>query len=177
VDKEEPKIAEEKTPIDYKKLTAEELLPLAEKGETEVQFFLGQMYRRGKGVPQDYQLAAKWYKRSAEQGHAGAQNNLGVMYAKGNSVPQDYQEAVKWYKKAAEQGNTKAQFSLGVMYALGQGVPQDYVLAHKWYNLAAAQGHEDGKHNRDVVAKKMTPSQISEAQKLAREFKPKKEKP
>ncbi len=28
--------------------------------------------------------------------------------------------------------------------------------------------------NRDIVAKKMTPAQISEAQKLAREWKPKK---
>ena len=55
------------------------------------------------------------------------------------------------------------------MYANGQGVPQDYVLAHMWFNLAAAQGNEDGKKNRDIVAKRMTSEQIAEAQKLARD--------
>ena len=58
------------------------------------------------------------------------------------------------------------------MYALGLGVPQDYVHAHMWISLAAAQGDADAVNNRDIVAAKMTPDQIAEAQKLAREWKP-----
>ena len=50
------------------------------------------------------------------------------------------------------------------------GVPQDYVRAHMWYNLAAAQGDENGRKYRDDVAAIMTPEQIAEAQRLAREW-------
>ena len=59
------------------------------------------------------------------------------------------------------------------MYEDGKGVPQDYVQAHMWYNLAAAQGGMAGDttvKNRDRVAKRMTPAQIAEAQRLAREW-------
>ena len=59
------------------------------------------------------------------------------------------------------------------MYANGQGVTQDYVLAHMWFNLSAAQGDADATKNRDRVAGKMTPARIAEAQRLAREWKPK----
>jgi TPR repeat protein len=58
------------------------------------------------------------------------------------------------------------------MYEKGEGVAQDYVEAHKWYNLAAAQGEKIASNNRDSIAKEMTPEQIAEAQKLAREWKP-----
>ena len=107
----------------------------------------------------------------AEQGDADAQHNLGVAYADGTGVPQDYAESVKWYLLAAEQGNAKAQNNLGYMYGEGKGVPQDYVRAHMWFNLAAAQGEEEiHRKNRDLVAEKMTPAHIAEAQKLAREW-------
>jgi len=95
------------------------------------------------------------------------------LYDSGKGVHQDSFEAVKWYRKAAEQGIAAAQANLGNMYAQGKGVPQDYVKAHKWYNLAGAGGNNQGKQNRDVLEKKMTPSQVTEAQKLASEWKPK----
>ena len=95
------------------------------------------------------------------------------MYENGNGVPQDYAEAVKWYRKAADQGYARAQNNLGVMYNRGQGVPQDYVMAHMWFNLAAALGDEKALKTRDALAKNMTSEQIAEAQRLAREWKPK----
>ena len=79
---------------------------------------------------------------------------------------------MKWYRLAADQGNACAQYNLGIMYAKGQGVPQDYVLAHMWFNLSAAQGIGDAVKNRDIAAGKMTPDQLAEAQRLAREWKP-----
>jgi hypothetical protein len=57
------------------------------------------------------------------------------------------------------------------------GVLQDYVRAHMWFNLSAAQGYQDAVKNRDMVALRMTPSQIAEAQKLAREWKPTRQPP
>jgi uncharacterized protein len=63
------------------------------------------------------------------------------------------------------------------MYRFGwdKGGPggRDYVRAHMWFNLAAAQGDQDAAKARDDVAKLMTPAQIAEAQKLAREWRPK----
>ena len=61
-----------------------------------------------------------------------------------------------------------------MMYFMGKGVPQDYVEAHKWLSLAAAQGYKDVAKFRDLIASTMTPEQIAEAQRLAREWKPKK---
>ena len=170
----------------------------AEQGIASAQFNLGFMYRHGDGVPQDYAEAAKWYGLAAEQGNVKAQFNLGLMYAAGRGVPQDHAEALKWFRFAAEQGLASAQHNLGSMYASGRGVPQDYVQAHMWFNLAASlapateaeerelpgalPGHTGAQcapnrrraiDYRDSVASKLTPAQIAEAQKLAREWKPK----
>ncbi len=90
----------------------------------------------------------------------------------------DYPTALRELRPLAEQGVAEAQFLLGVMYHYGQGVPQDYVQAHMRYNLASStfppgEGRDKAVYNRDIIAKRMTPAQISEARKLAREWKPK----
>ena len=125
----------------------------------------------------NYQKALELFKPFAEQGDAKAQYNLGIMYGYGRGVPQDNKEAVKWYRKAAEQGLAIAQYNLGIMYENGHGVPQDYVLAYKWFSLSVPrfQGkyHEEAVRNRDLAEKGMTPAQVAEAQKLAREWRPK----
>ncbi len=121
----------------------------------------------------DYATAIRIFRQLADQGHADAQFSLGSMHDNGRGVPQDYKEAAKWYRKAADQGHADAQFFLGFMYANGWGVTQDYVQAHMWYNLGAAQGEKLFEKLRDSLAEKMTPAQVAEAQKLAREWKPK----
>lgn len=126
----------------------------------------------------NYQKALELFKAFAEQGDADAQVFLGIMYSKGQGVPKDYRKALKWYRKAAEQGHASAQYNLGIMYGNSKGVPKDYVQAHKWFSLTASrsqgQDHEHSVKNRDVIEKRMTPAQVAEAQKLAREWKPKK---
>ncbi len=117
-----------------------------------------------------YVEAMKWSRLAAEQGNVGAQFLLGYSYRNGEGVTQDDAEAVKWYRLAAEQGDALSQFSLGHMYLNGDGVIQDTVSAHMWFNIAASSGDSTGKANRDVIAKDMTPAQIAEAQKLARDW-------
>ncbi len=146
----------------------------AEQGDVYAQYNLGQMYAKGKGVPQDYTEALKWFHKAAEQGLHGARYRLGQMYAKGKGVPQDYTEAAKWFHKVAERGDPLAQSHLGILYAKGKGVPQDYVQAHKWFSLAASrwfrgERHKEAVHNRNVIKKRMTPAQVAEAHKLAHE--------
>ena len=102
--------------------------------------------------------------------------SIGLGYAHGNGVPQDYQEAVKWSRLAAKQGLANALFLLGFMYANSKGVAQDYVQAHKWINLAASRTTgeaQDRRSGRGELAKKMAASQVTEAQRLAREWQPK----
>ena len=82
-------------------------------------------------------------------------------------------EAVKWFRLAADHGNAEAQYNLGVRYYEGLGVPKDYVRAYMWHNLATGRGFKLAAEGRDTVEKRMTPAQIAEAQKLAREWKPK----
>jgi hypothetical protein len=165
----------------------------ADQGNVSDQYNLGYMYSKGEGVPQDYAEAAKWYRKAADQGNADAQYNLGLMYEGlildiGEGVPPDISEAAKWYRKAADQGNADAQYNLGYKYYIGGGVLQDYVLAHMWFNLAASVLSESAVSlqdwdkrdqaigKRDLVASKMTPAQIAEAEQMTREWKPKKEK-
>ena len=106
------------------------------------------------------------------------QNNLGLIYARGNGVAQDYAEAVKWFRPAAQQNVALAQLNLGTSYYFGNGVPQDFVLAHVWWNLAAAhlppgEDRDRAGYNRDSIEAEMTPNEVAEAQRLAREWKPK----
>ena len=143
--------------------------PLAEVGDASAQLKLGAMYDEGKGVPQDYNIATKWYKLAAEQANADAQFSLGLMYHKGKGVLQDYNTATKWYKLASEQGDAHAQFYLGVMYHRGAGVLQDNLYAHMWFDIAASLGSENASEIKAIIAKRMTPKDISKARQLARE--------
>ncbi len=59
------------------------------------------MYQYGRGVPQNYGLAAYWYRRSAEQGNAVAQHLLGLMYDKGFGLAADHVLAYMWLSLAA----------------------------------------------------------------------------
>ncbi len=125
--------------------------PLAEQGNAQAQFYLGDIYEWGLGVPQDYTEAVKWYRKAADQGHADAQSLLGDMYYEGRGVPQYYAAAMKWYRKAAEQGFASAKTKLGGMYYESRGVPRDYAEAVKWYRKAAEQGYAPAQHNLGLM--------------------------
>jgi TPR repeat protein len=112
----------------------------AEKGDARAQLELGSIFYYGRGVPEDYSAAARWYRSAAQQGDPTAENAIAFMYYYGEGVPRDYGEATRWYRKAADQGNARAAFYLGSMYYDGKGVPQDYIEAARWYRKAADQG-------------------------------------
>jgi len=152
--------------------TANELRKSAEGGDAAAQNKLGLLYYEGKGVPQNYQRAKQWFEEGAKQGHARAQTNLGTLYLQGEGAPQSDQMALFWLSQAAEQRDALAFARLGLMYARGRGVLRDSIQAHMWYNLSAAYGDNRSVEARDALAQRMTPAQIAEAQRLAREWKP-----
>ncbi len=116
----------------------------------------------------DYETALKELTPFAEQGNSEVQIYLAEMYHYGTGVVPDNNTAVQWYRLAAEQGEVLAQFSLGVMYYNGKGVTQDYTRAHMWVNIAASRGHDFALDLRDIIEKKMSATQVGNAQKLAR---------
>jgi TPR repeat protein len=124
----------------------------------------------------DHATALRLWRSLAEHGDARAQFQLGLMsYTGSGGVPQNAAEAARWFRLAADQGHQVAQHNLGTMYDTGTGMPQDYVLAHMWFNVAASRvGPGDFRNRaagaRDGVAARMTPAQIAEAQRLAREW-------
>ena len=86
------------------------------------------------------------------------------------SFDEEEMEAIKKLHREAEahyRAAVKAQFNLAVMYATGRGVDQQFVPAHMWFNVAASTGHARSAEGRDIVAKRMSASQITEAQELA----------
>jgi len=123
----------------------------------------------------DYSKAAKEWREVADQGGAAAQFNLGLLYIDGHGVPQDYTQAAAWFEKSADQGYEKAQLNLGALYGVGKGVKRDYVQAYKWLNICAAQGDQKCVAQRDLVAQKLKPKQLANAQRLSSEFTPKTE--
>lgn len=73
---------------------------------------LADKYEHGLGVPQDFQLALDWYRKSAAKGNCVAQYSLGNMYKKGLGVQPDTVEAFEWFQKSAWQGYASARSQL-----------------------------------------------------------------
>jgi hypothetical protein len=63
------------------------------------------------------------------------------------------------------------------MYSKGEGAPQDYAIAYVWLSLASAEmspgvSRDQCVRDRDRVAAQLTPNEIADAQKRAREWRP-----
>ena len=147
----------------------------ADQDLLEAQVEFGRFCAAGRGMDEDVIEGARWFRKAADKNMAEAQYQLGLCYFNGEGVTKDIEQAVQWTRKAANQGYGPAQHRLGVCYEKGEGAPKDYQEAYKWFNLAGAQGGDEADEIRvrlAMVARFLTPAQILEAQRLAREFKP-----
>jgi TPR repeat protein len=155
----------------------------ADQGHLIAQVDLGILYLEGKGVLQDAAEAEKWFRQAAERGYSRAQLALADLYTSGGAFPIDQKQAAFWYERAAVQGNPIGQAQVGLSYMKGWGVALDLVKAHMWFNLAASRlvpyTEEQKKfynqviEMRTLVSSKMTSTEIRDAQRLARDWKPK----
>ena len=134
---------------------------LAARGDAEAQHNLAMLYRKGAGVPRNFEQSVQWFRRAAEQGVPDAQYMLGYSYDGGEGVRQSTKWAFIWYRKAAEQGHGLAQVNLGVMYANGAGVEQDLEQAYLWFHAAAAQGYSAALENRQIVEEALSPERLA----------------
>jgi TPR repeat protein len=149
-----------------------------DNGNADAQLRLGNYFWNGNAVEPNYPEAIGWWRKAADKGNPEAQTDLGTMYLDGAGVPQDFEMAALWLRKAADQGWDVAQERLGALYEAGYGVPKDSVQAHMWLNLAASRVRDSYLRGayakaRNDLAFKMTTDQVTQAQRLARDWVPK----
>lgn len=115
--------------------------PLAEAGDPDAAFNMGQAYRLGRGVLVDLATAQTWLERAANKDHVDAQTTLGLLLFQNGQQA----EGLKWLKLAAEKGDPRAMLVYGTALFNGDGVAQDPVLGYAYVSRSAAQGLEPAK--------------------------------
>lgn len=126
--------------------------PLAENGDADAQFNLGQAYRLGRGVPTNLSRAKDWFERAASRGHVDALTTLGLLlFQNGEQV-----QGLKWLSQSAEQGEPRAMLVYGTALYNGDGVTQNPVLGYAYVSRAAAQGLAPAKETLAQLDKLMS---------------------
>jgi TPR repeat protein len=114
----------------------------AERGDPKAQAALCFMHTFGRGISQNYALAAIWCHRAANQGHPEAQYMLGLLYNKGHGVPENYVLAYKWLNLAATRASgPKRDFSYRIRDAVATKmspaqIAKAQALAVSWRPMA-----------------------------------------
>jgi TPR repeat protein len=139
-------------------------------GYAESQYNVCRLTAQGFVTPADYAGSIKWCSILAERGDEWGEYGMAQILENGTGGPVNVEEAAKWYEKSAEQGNFGAQFSLGAFYAEGKGVKRDLSQAYMWIALSGSGRHPDALAYLESLTAKMTPSQISTGQTLARKW-------
>ena len=137
------------------KQAAQQLIPLANAGNSVAQVRLGSLYYLGQGVPEDEKQAVFYWKKAAGQGSADAMFHLGSAYLFGHqaarTVPDPDREAATWYFQAASAGHSEAQYHLGLLFLAGKGVIDSRIEAARWFRKAAAQGHTEARKAMSII--------------------------
>ena len=110
--------------------------PLAEKGDADASFNLGQAYRLGRGVPTNLATAKTWFENAAAKGHMDAETTLGLLLFQNG----EQAAGLKWLKSAADKGEARALLVYGTALVNGDGVTQDPILGYAYVSRAAAEG-------------------------------------
>lgn len=157
----------------------------AETGDMEAQYRLAELYETGRGIPKDFEAAARWYRSAANQGDSNAMHRLGSLRYRGKGFPpqtwgditwlmvngegirQDFPEALMWYEKAAALGHPRSRTSLGFMHNGGHGVPRDFIEAAKWYIVAGDQGEIEARKYLEKLAPRLSVDDMREARRRA----------
>jgi len=137
--------------------------PLADKGDPDAAFNLGQAYRLGRGVGQDYAAAQGWFEIAARKGHVDAEATLGLMlFQTGNQAG-----SLRWLKKAALKGEPRAMLVYGTAMFNGDGMPRDPLLGYRLVMGAAEQGLEPARMTLQRLDEVLPADQREKALQLA----------
>lgn len=140
--------------------------PLADQGNPDALFNLGQVYRLGRGVVADAVMATEYYRRAADAGHAGARGALATLYYFDHGSRQKRGEAIALWRQAAAAGDAPSQYALAILYFNGQDVPRDLMQAYAWALLSAEGGMAEGQEAEQSIRGKLSLNQIRQARVL-----------
>jgi len=140
---------------------------LAEQGNPEAQYKVGEMYEVGKGVKKDLPTAMKWFEKAAAQNHKKAGHKLLFLDIKNNGLNNKSKTELGVLRQEAASGNPDAQYFLGKMYAAGIGVPKSLNNALTWLNKATFNGVPEAEHEAIAVEEKIARIREKEAHKKA----------
>jgi len=126
-------------------------MKLAEKGNAEAQFKVGEMYETGFGVKQDMEQARNWITKAADQGHETAGFKLLYWDVEKNGINNSNKAGVDALNTKATEGNAQAQYYVGKMHARGVGVKKNPDKAIEWLNKAALVGVLEAEREVAVV--------------------------
>lgn len=119
----------------------EMLTPLADAGNAEAAYQVGELYLARRGVDFEPAEAARYFRMAIEGNVLAAYHALATLHVRGQGVEQDFVEAVRLERIAADQGYSPSQLSLGLRYLNGEGVEQDLDLARMWFETAVEGGN------------------------------------
>jgi TPR repeat protein len=141
---------------------AEQLIKLANDGNSLAQFRLGGLYYHGQLVPEDENLAIYWWKKSAAQGNAEAMYQIAQAYLFGSTTAKGVadadREAALWYFQAASAGHPESAYTLGLLFLAGKGVVESKQEAVRWFKVAADKGHAEARKAIETAEKKIKPA-------------------
>ncbi len=132
--------------------TANDLLPLAEDGNADAMYRLGEIYFYGEnGAEIDYDKSLYWMTKAADEEHYDALKFLMFMYnVEASPYEFDFAKSVEFAERVLEQNpeDSDAMFTIGYCYSVGgYGIEVDYEEAVKWYTKAAELGEPDAMYN------------------------------
>jgi len=137
--------------------------PLADKGDADAAFNLGQAYRLGRGLQQDMAAAQGWYELAARKGHVDAQATLGLMlFQTGNQTG-----GLRWLRMAASKGEPRAMLIYGTALFNGDGMPRDPLLGYLYVTRAAETGLEPARATLQRLDETLSPEDREQALQLS----------
>jgi len=140
---------------------------LAEQGNPEAQYKVGEMYETGKGVQKDPAIALTWFEKAAAQDHKKAVYKLLYLDIKSNGMNNHSKTQLGVLRQESASGNPDAQYYLGKMYAAGVGVPKSLDNALTWLNKAAFNGVSEAEHEAIAVEEELARIREKTAKKRA----------
>ncbi len=118
---------------------------LPPKKYQEMLFWEGFAYCYGRGKPQSYDEAVKYFTKAALIGHPEAATQMGFMHLKGLGVEKSDAEAYKWFMMAVAKEEPVALYQIGLMYENGIFVEKDLDTAKKYYLHSSDRNNADAK--------------------------------
>lgn len=140
--------------------------PLADRGDADAQFNLGQAYRLGRGLPQNLNLAEQWFERAARQRHEQAGASLGLLLFQNGRA----REAMPWLQAAALRGDPRAQYVFGTALFNGDVVRRDLPRAYALMKMAAGQGFPQAQSQLAQMEQQLSAEDRARGEVLAAEM-------